>query len=502
MEQRRENKENFYFIAKYQQDKNNKENLNILGKEFIKKNINKCKLIYRNKKYKLKENFEDIDINYNHKDIIKLKFIMLNNIIDISYMFFNCNSLISLSASHKNGTDKNINIINMKYMLFGCKSLQNLPNFYLLNLIQNNIIFELTYKVDEKNKSKLKILGDSFIKYNKDKVIIIYNNYELELKKYYNDINNNQGDKIKILLCLDKNINSLYDLFGDCVSLISIEYFKINIESNDIENESNSISLDFINDRCDEYFSLCEYDKFSNISNINNNLFYFSSSISNMSSNTLKCISQPDISIFSKVEKMSSMFKGCKSLISLPDMSNWNTSNVEDMRYMFYGCKSLISLPDISNWNTSNVWDMWGLFQGCNSLISLPDISNWNTYNVEYFYFIFAGCHSLITLPDISNWNTSNVKNMSLLFLDCNSLISIPDISKWDTSKVTTLESMFKECKSLISLPDISKWDISKVETMNYMFLRCESLILLPDISKWDTKHLSGLGGCFLSVNH
>ena len=416
MEQRRENKDSFYFIAKYQPDKNNKENLKILGKEFIKKNINKCKLIYRNKKYKLKENFEDIDINYNHKDLIKLKFIMLNNIIDTSYMFFNCNSLISLSDSHNHRTDKNKNIINMKYMLCGCKSLQNLPNFYLLNLIQNNIIFELTYKVDEKNKNKLKILGDSFIKYNKDKVIIIYNNYELELKEYYNDINNNQGDKIKILLCLDKNINSLFDLFDDCVSLISIEYFKTNIESNDIENESNSISLDFINDSYNEYFSLCESDKFSNISNINNNLFYFSSSISNMSSNTLKCISQPDISIFSKVKRMGSMFNGCKSLISLPDMSNWNTSNVWDMRYMFYECKSLISLPDISNWNTSNVEDMWGLFEGCNSLISIPDISNWNTSNVEYMKNMFAGCHSLISLPDISDWNTSKVWAMDGMF--------------------------------------------------------------------------------------
>ena len=461
MEQRRENKDSFYFIAKYQPDKNNKENLKILGKEFIKKNINKCKLIYRNKKYKLKENFEDIDINYNHKDLIKLKFIMLNNIIDTSYMFFNCNSLISLSDSHNHRTDKNKNIINMKYMLCGCKSLQNLPNFYLLNLIQNNIIFELTYKVDEKNKNKLKILGDSFIKYNKDKVIIIYNNYELELKEYYNDINNNQGDKIKILLCLDKNINSLYDLFDHCVSLISIEYFKINIESNDIENESNSISLDFINDSYNEYFSLCESDKFSNISNINNNLFYFSSSISNMSSITLKCISQPDISIFSKVKRMGSMFHGCKSLISLPDMSNWNTSNVWDMRYMFYECNSLISLPDISNWNTSNVEDMRGLFYWCNSLISIPDISKWDTSKVTRMESMFQECKTLISLPDISNWNISNVEDMNYMFLRCESLILLPDISKWDTKHLSGLGYMFSECKSLISLPDLSKWTFS-----------------------------------------
>ena len=46
------------------------------------------------------------------------------------------------------------------------------------------------------------------------------------------------------------------------------------------------------------------------------------------------------------------------------------------MSGMFYKCESLISLPDISNWNTMNVTNMVGLFYECSSLISLPDISN------------------------------------------------------------------------------------------------------------------------------
>ena len=52
------------------------------------------------------------------------------------------------------------------------------------------------------------------------------------------------------------------------------------------------------------------------------------------------------------------MFYECKALISLPDISKWNTSNVRDMSYMFYECTSLISLPDISKWDTSNVTDI------------------------------------------------------------------------------------------------------------------------------------------------
>ena len=55
---------------------------------------------------------------------------------------------------------------------------------------------------------------------------------------------------------------------------------------------------------------------------------------------------------------MSYIFDKCHSLISLPDISKWNTNNVIDMSWIFHGCNSIISLPDISKWNTSNVIDM------------------------------------------------------------------------------------------------------------------------------------------------
>ena len=42
---------------------------------------------------------------------------------------------------------------------------------------------------------------------------------------------------------------------------------------------------------------------------------------------------------------------------------------ITNMSYMFYNCKSLISLPDISNWNTNNVTNMSEMFSNC---VSLP----------------------------------------------------------------------------------------------------------------------------------
>ena len=66
---------------------------------------------------------------------------------------------------------------------------------------------------------------------------------------------------------------------------------------------------------------------------------------------------------------MGNMFNGCSSLLSLPDISKWNTINVTNMSYMFYGCSPLSSLPDISKWNTNNVKDMHDMFYECSNII-------------------------------------------------------------------------------------------------------------------------------------
>ena len=66
------------------------------------------------------------------------------------------------------------------------------------------------------------------------------------------------------------------------------------------------------------------------------------------------------------------MFSKCSSLLSLPDISNWNTNNVTNMSRMFYRCSSLSSLPDISKWNTNDT-DMSEMFSGCFSILIFPN---------------------------------------------------------------------------------------------------------------------------------
>ena len=185
------------------------------------------------------------------------------------------------------------------------------------------------------------------------------------------------------------------------------------------------------------------------------------------------------------ITNMRAMFYCCDSLISLPDISKWNTKNVTDMSNMFYCCSSIISLPDISNWNTISTNNMYSMFYGCNSLFYLPDISKGDTKNVKDLSYMFYDCKLLTSIPNISEWNTKNVTDMSYMFYGCSSLKSLPDISNWDIKGVTNTSYMFYGCNSLLSLPYISKWEILNVRDMSYMFFGCSSLKSLPDITLW-----------------
>ena len=213
----------------------------------------------------------------------------------------------------------------------------------------------------------------------------------------------------------------------------------------------------------------------------------------NYNDNTLKV----KLKGINKITNISGMFILCNSLLSMPDISKWNTSNITDMSYLFWNCDTLKSLPDISNFDTSNVTNMSKIFCSCKSLISLPDISKWDISNLTDISYMFHECNSLSSLPDISKWNTSNITDISFIFYECCSLISLPDISKWNTHNISNMSNIFRNCVSLKSLPDISIWNTSNVINMSYMFNNCELLKSLPDISKWNTFSVTNMNFMF-----
>ena len=75
-----------------------------------------------------------------------------------------------------------------------------------------------------------------------------------------------------------------------------------------------------------------------------------------------------------KAKNLRGMFKDCKKLKVLPDISKWNVENVESMEEMFYGCINLDlgEFPDLKKWNLTKLKNIDRMFFG-SSLISQFD---------------------------------------------------------------------------------------------------------------------------------
>ena len=152
----------------YRVDESNEDKVRIFGKKFIENNKDKCKIKYNNEIYELKEYFNDIDNNYNNKDMIKFKVEIFDEISDLSYMFHVCKSLTTLSGI-SNLVTSNVKDINsmfkqchslislediskwdtsnvkdMKYLFGACNSLISLPdvsNWDMKNVKDMNSMF-------------------------------------------------------------------------------------------------------------------------------------------------------------------------------------------------------------------------------------------------------------------------------------------------------------------------------------------------------------------------
>ena len=99
--------------------------LRIFGKDFIKNNKDKCEIIYENKKYKLTEYFDDIIENYDSKNLISLKLEGITKIINMSFIFCECNSLLSVPEISK--WDTSI-VKDMSALFDTCTLIKSVPD--------------------------------------------------------------------------------------------------------------------------------------------------------------------------------------------------------------------------------------------------------------------------------------------------------------------------------------------------------------------------------------
>ena len=73
--------------------KNTGKFVKILGDEFVKKNINNLKIVFKNEQEHLKEKVFPL----NMENIFEIGLKVINRLKDLSYMFYDCSSLIEVN---------------------------------------------------------------------------------------------------------------------------------------------------------------------------------------------------------------------------------------------------------------------------------------------------------------------------------------------------------------------------------------------------------------------
>ena len=360
--------------------------INMFEPIFARKYRRKLKFTYNNKLGPLPR---DMIIDESMKNYLKVKIISYFPIISkeiIKNSTCHLYRKIKIKANHD---DLENMVINNK-----SKMMYNIPE---------NPLFQI---------SEIKIFGDKFVEKNKDKCKINYKNKIYPLKASFSlDEIDRIDEKLEIILIEYEDITDKSFMFYNCDLLEKFEAIspydevkeKINMLINNKNNNENNNNINLTNKF---YLNLKEIDG-------KNKKFYLHSSEDEYS----------NLPLFN----------------DFIDIMKWNSCLCTNMKSMFHGCKSLISLSNISEWDTSNVIDMSSMFEGCSSLISLPDLSKWNTNKLQYINSIFSECSSLTSLPDISKWNISNIIDLSKAFKGCSSLVSLPNISNWNTNKVTNM---------------------------------------------------------------
>ena len=85
-----------YVTFQLEYKSSNDNQIRLFGSDFVNKNKDKCKIIYNEQEYDLMEYFK-FDNGFNHNYSIKIQLRINNNITDISYMFYDCKELLSIS---------------------------------------------------------------------------------------------------------------------------------------------------------------------------------------------------------------------------------------------------------------------------------------------------------------------------------------------------------------------------------------------------------------------
>ena len=476
------------------------------------------------------------------RSIRNLGYLNTSEVTDMSYMFRDCSSLMSLNLDNFD-TGK---VRNMRYMFSGCASLESLDvsGFDTHNVTDMNAMFA----------GCSSIMGGIYVS-GFDTSNVTDMAYMFQGCSYVMEIGVSGLDT--------HNVTNMAGMFCDCTYLESLDV------SNFDTRNVKSMELMFALNYCLKTLDVSNFDT-RNVTDMGSMFAYTG----------LKSL---DLSNFdtSNVTLMGNMFECCYGLESL-DISNFNLSKVRSLShmctdvasaehpcllkvpenfdfreeidfsgdyFMWQGGYFCLPVPDsqdpeiyvvistdgstitfyyddlkssregtvygIDEWCdlrlnfsmkediTSAVFDAsfkdarptntscW--FSHIRNLTTIKNLEYLNTSEVTDMSYMFEECTGLTSF-DLDNFDTHNVKNMTGMFSACANIRYL-DVSGFDTHNVTNMSSMFKECYGLLSL-DLDNFDTGKVTNMSNMFLLCYSLRSI-DLNSFNTSSVTDMSCMF-----
>lgn len=178
-----------------------------------------------------------------------------------------------------------------------------------------------------------------------------------------------------------------------------------------------------------------------------------------------------------------SMFEGCNSLVTAPELPATRLTNEYCYSGMFKNCENIKTAPKLPA--TQLVKGCYSsMFNGCISLVEAPELPATDVKE-ECYAFMFNRCTKLTQAPQLPAENMA-VKCYTYMFSSCTSLKESPLLPASSLAD-RCYYSMFSACENLVKAPDLPATDL-KEECYAYMFSACKNLVQAPCISAENLK--------------
>lgn len=168
-------------------------------------------------------------------------------------------------------------------------------------------------------------------------------------------------------------------------------------------------------------------------------------------------------------EAFNAAFAACTNL-TVTATDTPNLSNVTSLASMFNGCSSITTIPNINNWDMAFITNINGMF------ISTPfnsNIGDWNTSNIESIESTFAySSFNNGGSDSIKYWDTSKVSSMAVAFSN-NSSFNQP-LTNWNTSQCQDFSYMFYNASSFNQ--NLNNFNLASLTAGSSTSSRAESL--------------------------